>query len=105
MLLQLLLTLPRLPLSLITSGRCSDGRHFRQWKRRAVCRQRVSPFKELATIALGMQAQHGLLLGAANGNLTGQGAGGGAGQDQGALDGAVAANGDQAQGSYHNLLH
>ena len=51
-----------------------------------------------------MQAQHGLLQGAANGNLTGQGAGGGAGQDQGALDEAVAANGDQAQGSYRNLL-
>ena len=51
-----------------------------------------------------MQAQHGLLQGAANGNLAGQSAGGGAGQDQGALDGAVAANGDQAQGSYRYLL-
>ena len=51
-----------------------------------------------------MQAQHGLLQGAANGNLAGQGAGGGAGQDQGALDGAVATNGDQAQGSYRYLL-
>ena len=59
---------------------------------------------------MGMQGQHGPIQaqhvpiepqGAANGNLLGQAAVGVAAQNQGALNGAAASNGDQ---SYRNLL-